>query len=99
MRQDVKICDVSLEHIIHSETMAVMAAMRRNSRWATRTVRRTVHDDMLADTMGLRRTGQSVSNSHKRLERQESDLLGGFEDLNRIIRDTEGVYNHYGPLL
>lgn len=83
---------ISMEHIIHSEILAVTSAMRRNYRWASRAARHLPRDDALADTMGLRRSGYSNSTSDRKLEKQESDLWASFEILKRKVRDTEGIY-------
>ncbi len=83
--------DVSKEHILLSEINAVTATMRRNSRWASRANRRYTREDVLADTIGLRRTGHSSSASLGKVERQEFDLLAGFEDLRRVVREAQGT--------
>jgi hypothetical protein len=83
--------DVSKQHILLSEINAVTASMRRNSRWASRSNRKFPRDDAVSDSIGLRRPGHSASSSFTNVERQEYDLLAGFENLRQIVRETPGA--------
>jgi golgi-specific brefeldin A-resistance guanine nucleotide exchange factor 1 len=83
---------IAIEHIIHSEILAVTSAMRRNYRWASFAGKRPVRDDALANTLGLRRTlNYKITNENKR-ERQEAELWASLESLKRKVRDTNGMH-------
>jgi brefeldin A-resistance guanine nucleotide exchange factor 1 len=82
---------IAMEHIVHSEILAVTSAMRRNYRWASFVGKRPAGDDALANTMGLRRTGNFKAPGEHKRERQEAELWASFEALKRKVRDCEGM--------
>ena len=86
---------VSLEHVVLSEIFAVTAAMRKNSRWASRSVWRSARDDALASSMGLRRAGTQSSSSVNLTERKEADLMLAFQDLKKDIYETSGIFHSF----
>jgi golgi-specific brefeldin A-resistance guanine nucleotide exchange factor 1 len=79
---------VSPKHLIEHEILSVISSMRKNSRWATSARLRSARDTALASSMGLRRANVSdpTGQSH---EREDVDLMTGFEELRREVRDTE----------
>ncbi|KZS99157.1 Sec7-domain-containing protein [Sistotremastrum niveocremeum HHB9708] len=82
---------VSLDHVVHSEILAVTSAMRKNSRWASRSVWRSARDDALASSMGLRRVGSQSSLAVNTTEKRETELMCAFQDLRRDIRDAADI--------
>jgi brefeldin A-resistance guanine nucleotide exchange factor 1 len=80
---------VSQKHVLYSEILSVTSAMRKNSRWASAThFVNTKDSSALGSNLGLR-----VSNSSQGARRisREADLMLGFEELKRAVRDIEGV--------
>jgi hypothetical protein len=78
---------VSQKHVLYSEILSVTSAMRKNSRWASATHFMVARDSALGSDLGLR-----VSNSSQAARRvsREADLMLGFEELKRAVRDIEG---------
>lgn len=89
---------VSPKHLVEHEILSVTSSMRKNSRWASSARLRSARDTALASSMGLRRTNVSdlTGQSH---EREDVDLMTGFEELRREIRDAEGAPIFYFPRL
>ena len=77
------------KHLIEHEILSVTSSMRKNSRWASSARLRSARDTALASRMGLRRTNVSDSTG-KGHEREDVDLMAGFEQLKRDVRDVEG---------
>ncbi|KAJ7771775.1 hypothetical protein B0H16DRAFT_195217 [Mycena metata] len=78
---------VSRKHVLYSEILSVTSAMRKNSRWASATHFTNARDSALGSNLGLR-----VSNNQaaRRVSR-EADLMLGFEELKRAVRDIEDI--------
>lgn len=81
---------VSPKHIIYSEALAVTAVMRKNARWASSSQTYNTRDSVLASSLGLRRTGPVRLNSEQR-GNSEDDLMLGFEELKRELRNVQGA--------
>ncbi|KAF8577240.1 Sec7-domain-containing protein [Ramaria rubella] len=81
---------VSPKHLIEHEILSVTSSMRKNSRWASPARLRSARDTALASSMGLRRANISDSTG-KGHEREDVDLMAGFEELKREVRDAENV--------
>jgi golgi-specific brefeldin A-resistance guanine nucleotide exchange factor 1 len=82
---------VSEKHILRAEILAVTSTMRKNSRWAS-THFVNARDSAFASNLGLRRSNPGNNfQGHVRGSR-ESDLMAGFQDLKRIIRDMDGEH-------
>ncbi|KAJ7684708.1 hypothetical protein DFH06DRAFT_1355274 [Mycena polygramma] len=79
---------VSQKHVLYSEILSVTSAMRKNSRWASATHFMNTRDSALGSNLGLR-----VPNSSQAARRisREADLMLGFEDLKRAVRDTNDI--------
>ncbi|KAJ6488639.1 hypothetical protein C8R47DRAFT_978394 [Mycena vitilis] len=79
---------VSQKHVLYSEILSVTSAMRKNSRWASATHFMNTRDSALGSNLGLR-----VPNSSQAARRvsREADLMLGFEDLKRAVRDTDDI--------
>ncbi|KAG6333981.1 hypothetical protein ID866_5104 [Astraeus odoratus] len=65
--------------------------MRKNSRWAAAAHTLVARDSALARDLGLRRGSSTIDVQHSGRLSQEADLMGGFQELKRTIRD-EGKY-------
>ena len=81
---------VSHKHVLSSEILAVTSAMRKNSRWASSTHFVNARDSALATNLGLRVSAPSYHHSSER-GTAESDLMSGFQELKRFIRDVAGT--------
>jgi golgi-specific brefeldin A-resistance guanine nucleotide exchange factor 1 len=81
---------VSQKHVLYSEILAVTSAMRKNSRWASSTHFVNAHDSGLANDLGLRISSPGNASKASRVTTRESDLMTGFQELKRAIRDVEG---------
>ncbi|TFY68249.1 hypothetical protein EVG20_g3640 [Dentipellis fragilis] len=81
---------VSPKHVLYSEILAVTSVMRKNSRWATSNQTFNTRDSALASNLGLRRTGPVRGNS-VRQGSSEDDLMSGFEELKREVRNTTDI--------
>lgn len=79
---------VSPKHLIENEILSVTSSMRKNSRWASSARLRSARDTALASSMGLRRANVSDAIGHGH-DREDVDLMAGFEELKRKIRDVE----------
>ncbi|KAJ6500445.1 hypothetical protein C8R45DRAFT_896478 [Mycena sanguinolenta] len=79
---------VSLKHVLYSEILSVTSAMRKNSRWASATHFMNARDSALGSNLGLRVS--SNSQGARRVSR-EADLMLGFEELKRAVRDVEDI--------
>lgn len=87
---------VSPKHIIYSEALSVTAVMRKNARWASSSQTYNTRDSVLASSLGLRRTGPVRSNSEQRGS-SEDDLMLGFEELKRELRNVQGACSFLCP--
>lgn len=81
---------VSPKHIIYSEALAVTAVMRKNARWASSSQTYNTRDSVLASSLGLRKSS-SVRSSSEQRGSSEDDLMLGFEELKRELRNVQGV--------
>ncbi|KAJ6606553.1 hypothetical protein DFH09DRAFT_1242048 [Mycena vulgaris] len=79
---------VSSKHVLYAEILSVTSAMRKNSRWASATHFMNARDSALGSNLGLRLSNSSQS--AKRVSR-EADLMLGFEELKRTVRDVEDI--------
>ncbi|KAG8901826.1 GDP/GTP exchange factor for ARF [Tulasnella sp. 403] len=90
---------VTPTHLLYSEILSVTSAMRKNSRWAS-SQPGPAKGTNLATSMGLRApvTGHDTPGrvSH---DKQESSLMGGFDELKRTIRDVDDVLSVPLPTL
>ena len=83
---------VSLKHILLSEILSVTSVMRKNSRWAMSTHPfSNTGDSALASSLGLRRTRQYPTPYVSDRASNEQELMRGFQELRRSIKDVEGV--------
>ncbi|CCM03853.1 uncharacterized protein FIBRA_06002 [Fibroporia radiculosa] len=65
--------------------------MRKNSRWALPTHSFSTRQSALASSMGLRRVQYSSEGNTSHRGNTEQDLMSGFQDLKRLVKDTEDV--------
>ncbi|KAJ7093181.1 hypothetical protein C8R44DRAFT_835540 [Mycena epipterygia] len=79
---------VSPKHVLYSEILSVTSVMRKNSRWASSTHFMNARDSALGSNLGLRLSNSSQS--ARRVSR-EADLMLGFEELKRAVRDIEDI--------
>lgn len=72
------------------------SAMRKNSRWSSgaQTHLQVAKDDNLAASLGLRRTG-SNADAPNGAARREVQLMLGFLELNREVKDSDGVCKRF----
>jgi golgi-specific brefeldin A-resistance guanine nucleotide exchange factor 1 len=82
---------VSRKHVLHSEILAVTSAMRKNSRWASSTHTLNARDSALARNLGLRRSSPTFNSQASGRGSREADLMAGFQELKRTIRDVDGA--------
>jgi golgi-specific brefeldin A-resistance guanine nucleotide exchange factor 1 len=87
---DISRYTVSQKHVLYSEILAVTSAMRKNSRWASSTHFVNTQDSGLANDLGLRLSSPGNASKVSRSATRESDLMAGFQELKRAIRDVEG---------
>lgn len=83
---------VCLKHILLSEILSVTSVMRKNSRWAMSTHSFSNGDSALATSLGLRRTRQYSEQYTSDRGSNEQDLMRGFQELRRTVKDVEGEY-------
>ncbi|KIM57067.1 hypothetical protein SCLCIDRAFT_1219736 [Scleroderma citrinum Foug A] len=79
------------KHVLLSEILAVTSTMRKNSRWAAAAHSLVGRDSALAKDLGLRRGSAAIGIQRPGRLSQEADLMGGFQELKRTIRDVEDV--------
>ncbi|KAK7440220.1 GDP/GTP exchange factor for ARF [Stygiomarasmius scandens] len=84
---------VSPKHVLSSEILSVTSTMRKNSRWAASTHFINTGNSALGTNMGLRMTSPSSRPRGTGKESREADLMAGFYELKRIIRDIDDVMN------
>lgn len=82
---------VSQKHVLYSEILAVTSAMRKNSRWASSAHTLNARDSALARNLGLRRSSPTFNSQSSARGSREADLMAGFQELKRIIRDVDGT--------
>lgn len=81
---------VSVRHILLSEILSVTSAMRKNSRWALSTNSFSTRESALASSLGLRRVKQFSENNALRRGSTEQELMTGFQELKRLVKDVDG---------
>lgn len=86
------IFSVSAKHILLSEILSVTSVMRKNSRWALSTPSFTSRDSALASSLGLRVSKSSLNVYASGHGNTEQELMSGFQDLKRLVKDVEGRY-------
>ncbi|KAH9931014.1 Sec7-domain-containing protein [Fomitopsis serialis] len=82
---------VSTKHVVLSEILAVTSVMRKNSRWALSTRSFTTRESALASSLGLRRVRQDSASQSTKRGGTEQELMAGFQDLKRLLKDVEDV--------
>jgi hypothetical protein len=82
---------VSQKHVLYSEVLAVTSAMRKNSRWASSTYFVNLRDSAFASDLGLRISGPGHNSKSSKIASREGDLMAGFQELKRTIKDVEGM--------
>jgi brefeldin A-resistance guanine nucleotide exchange factor 1 len=82
---------VSHRHVLFSEILSVTSAMRKNSRWASSTHFLNPRDSALGSNLGLRISSPSYSSQSAGRVSQEADLMAGFQEIKRAVRDVEGT--------
>lgn len=81
-----------MRHILLSEILAVTSVMRKNSRWALSTHSFKSRESALANSLGLRRVRNVPEGNATRRGSTEQELMGGFQELKRIVKDAEGAH-------
>ncbi|KAF9049397.1 Sec7-domain-containing protein [Hymenopellis radicata] len=82
---------VSQKHVLYSEILSVTSAMRKNSRWAATTYFMNTRASALGSNMGLRMSTPVHDVENRRSLNKEIDLMAGFQELKRAMRDVEDV--------
>ncbi|EIW85385.1 Sec7-domain-containing protein [Coniophora puteana RWD-64-598 SS2] len=82
---------VSAKHVLLSEILTVTSVMRKNSRWALSVHTLTARDSALARDLGLRRASPNPDAERAGYISREADLMLGFQELKRTIRDIEDI--------
>ncbi|KIK63700.1 hypothetical protein GYMLUDRAFT_221940 [Collybiopsis luxurians FD-317 M1] len=82
--------NVSQKHVLYSEILSVTSTMRKNSRWASSTNFMTsTSSSSLGTNMGLRISSPSFNVRSNSSGNREADLMSGFQDLKKTVRDVE----------
>ncbi|RPD79920.1 Sec7-domain-containing protein [Lentinus tigrinus ALCF2SS1-7] len=84
---------VSAKHILLSEILSVTSVMRKNSRWALSTPSFTSRDSALATSLGLRVSKSSLHANASGHGSTEQELMTGFQDLKRLVKDVEDIHS------
>ncbi|KAH9901236.1 Sec7-domain-containing protein [Cubamyces lactineus] len=84
---------VSPKHILLSEILSVTSVMRKNSRWALSVPSVTSRDSTLASSLGLRVTKTAHSAYASGRGSTEQELMAGFQDLKRLVKDVEDIHS------
>ena len=92
--QNIPKTEVSLKHVLLSEILSVTSAMRKNSRWASSLHTFSARDSALASSLGLRRNRQISSQYMSERGSSEQDLMGGFQELRRLVKEVDGALHH-----
>ncbi|PBK77654.1 Sec7-domain-containing protein [Armillaria solidipes] len=82
---------VSQKHVLYSEILSVTSVMRKNSRWASATHFMNTRDSALGSNLGLRISTAPHHDKHYGSGSREIDLMVGFQELKRALRDVEDV--------
>ncbi|KAF8644147.1 hypothetical protein AX16_008674 [Volvariella volvacea WC 439] len=82
---------ISHKHVLYSEILSVTSAMRRNSRWASTTHFVSPRDAGLGSDLGLRISNAGLNAGATGKVSREADLIGGFQELKRLVRDISDV--------
>nr|GAT51097.1 predicted protein [Mycena chlorophos] len=78
----------SSRHVLFAEISSVTSVMRKNSRWASASHLLYARDSGLRSDLGLRVANNSQTS--RRITR-EADLMLGFEELKRAVRDIQDI--------
>lgn len=79
-------------HLVYSEILSVTSAMRRNARWATPAAYYPAATrTSFASSLGLRAGPDVEATANRPAAKRDFDLMVGFEELKRNIRNTNGV--------
>ncbi|KAI0709041.1 Sec7-domain-containing protein [Earliella scabrosa] len=84
---------VSAKHILLSEILSVTSVMRKNSRWALSTPSFSTRDSALASSLGLRVSKSSYNMHASGHGSTEQELMTGFQDLKRLVKDIEDIHS------
>nr|VWO98738.1 PUM-HD domain-containing protein [Ganoderma boninense] len=84
---------LSPKHVLLSEVLSVTSMMRRNSRWALSTPSYPSRDPALASSLGLRISKIAPNTYHSGRGNTEQELMAGFQDLKRLVKDIEDVHS------
>lgn len=96
IHQDVE-RGISQKHVLFSEILSVTSMMRKNSRWATSMLFVGARDTRaLGSNLGLRISSPSRSVHLSGRGSREDDLLAGFLELKRAVKDVDGGYKFLG---
>ncbi|EJF65717.1 Sec7-domain-containing protein [Dichomitus squalens LYAD-421 SS1] len=87
------VVSVSPKHILLSEILSVTSVMRKNSRWALSTPSYTLRDSTLASSLGLRVSKSSPNTHASGHGSTEQELMAGFQDLKRLVKDIEDIHS------
>ncbi|KAF5386877.1 hypothetical protein D9615_001681 [Tricholomella constricta] len=82
---------VSHKHVLYSEILSVTTAMRKNSRWASSTHFVSAKDSTLGSNLGLRISTSPYAAQVSGRNNREAELMGGFQELKRAVRDIEDI--------
>ncbi|KDQ60619.1 hypothetical protein JAAARDRAFT_172637 [Jaapia argillacea MUCL 33604] len=82
---------VTLKHVLEAEILSVTSVMRKNSRWASSAHTFNARDSTLASNLGLRLSVPSSSSHGSQRGGRERELMAGFQDLKRVVRDVDDI--------
>ncbi|KAI8998783.1 Sec7-domain-containing protein [Trametes punicea] len=84
---------VSTKHVLLSEILSVTSVMRKNSRWALPVPLVSSRDSTLATSLGLRVPKAVLSSYASSHGSTEQELMAGFQDLKRLVKDIEDIHS------
>lgn len=88
---------ISQKHVLLSEILSVTSTMRKNSRWATSMLFVGARDTpALGSNLGLRISSPSYNMQLSGRGSREDDLLAGFLELKRAVKDIDGAHMFRG---
>ncbi|TFK42763.1 Sec7-like domain is implicated in guanine nucleotide exchange function [Crucibulum laeve] len=92
---------LSLKNVLYSEILSVTSTMRKNSRWASSTLYMgSVRDPTaLGSNLGLRISSPSYNTRLSGRGSKEADLMAGFLDLKRSVKEMEDIREAELPML
>ncbi|KAF9262202.1 Sec7-domain-containing protein [Marasmius fiardii PR-910] len=82
---------VSKKHVLLSEILSVTSVMRKNSRWSSSTYFMNARGSGLGSNLGLRISSHSLDSNNGGKQNSEYELMAGFHDLKRDLRDVEDL--------